>query len=106
MGTKKQNSTVSQATTDSHLSANDLQLRRYLELDATIKELTKEHEFIKDQLKHQGSHSTHNYIVVVEERTRTNPPSLANLIVAYGERVRELCTESTYKQVKVSPKVK
>lgn len=94
----------SQPTAAPKYSANDIQLRRYLELDESIKAMTKELESIKDGLKHEGSHSTHNYVVLVDEKSRTNPPSLASLIEAYGEKVRELCTVSTYKQVKVSPK--
>jgi hypothetical protein len=93
-------------TPQPRFSAADIQLKRFLELDGQIKVMTKELDQLKDALKHEGSHSTHNYVVLVEERSRSNPPSLANLIATYGERVRELCTESTYKTVKVSPKVK
>lgn len=86
------------------LSANDLVLKKYLELDTEIKALTKEFEAMKETLKHQGSFSTKNFVVIVEERPRTNPPSLEKLIKAYGEGVRSLCTVSTPKYVMVSKK--
>ena len=86
------------------MSAPDLRLKRFLELDSLIKEMTKELEEIKSGLKHQGSHSTYNFVVVVEERVRSNPPSLAALLAEYGEGVRRLCSESPYKIVKVSAK--
>jgi hypothetical protein len=89
---------------DTHLSANDLRLKEYMSLDEKIKELTKRFEVIKDEIKHQGSFSTMNYVALVDERSRTNPPSLDVLIEKYGEGIRSLCKVSTYKTVKVSRK--
>lgn len=90
---------------ESHsLTAPDLKLKRYLEVDSAIKKLTRELESIKEELKHQGSHSTSNYIVLVEDRERTVPPSLDALIEEFGAEVRALCRVTHYKTIKVKAK--
>lgn len=100
MGTDRKLHVIAEDT----LTAPDLILRRYCELNAQLKTLTKEIEGIKDSIKHAGSYSTMHYVAIVEDRQRTLPPSLDALIKRYGETVRELCSVTTYQQVTVKEK--
>jgi histidinol-phosphate/aromatic aminotransferase/cobyric acid decarboxylase-like protein len=85
-------------------SLNDLSLKKYMELDQAIKQLTKERDAIKEELKHRGTHSSTNYVCTVETRTRTNPPSLQALVERFGTSIREMCTVSEFQAVKVAKK--
>lgn len=87
------------------LSVNDLRLKRYLELEQTIKLAKKEFDTIKDEIKHSGGMSTRNYVAIVVENDRTTSPPLKKLVEIYGEGVRKHCTTSTTRTVKVSKKV-
>jgi hypothetical protein len=86
------------------LSAGDLKLQKYDDLDSKIKAMTKERDELKEELKHQGSHSTQNWVCAVTDSSRTNPPSLKKLEAEYGPGVKDLCTVSEFKLVKVSKK--
>jgi hypothetical protein len=90
--------------TEIHYSANDLILKRYLELESEIKKLSMEFDGLKENLKHQGTHSTMNFVVTVSEVSRTQAPGLKTLVAEFGDRVRSMCTEITYKTVKVAAK--
>lgn len=86
------------------LTANDLQLKRFIELQESVKAMTKELDAMKAELKHRGSFSTTNYVVSVKETTRRQPPALKALIEKFGPAVEALCSEVTYKSVTVSRK--
>jgi hypothetical protein len=86
------------------LTAQDLRLAHYLELQAEAKRIEGELELLKNELKHAGTHSTAHFVVTIEDRTRTNPPSLNALVEKFGEGIRALCSTSTYQLVKVTPK--
>jgi len=89
---------------EENLSANDLMLKRFIELDQLIKKQTKELEALKNEIKHTGSLTTRNYIATVTEQTRTSSPPVKTLIEIYGEKIKDICTVSTYKIIKVSKK--
>lgn len=86
------------------LSARDLQLKRFIELDAEVKRLTKELDALKESFKHEGSFSTRHFLCIVEERERTNPPAVSILVDKFGPSALDLCSKSTYKTVKVTRK--
>ena len=89
---------------EENLSANDLMLKRYLELDQLIKQSAKELEALKSEIKHSGGLSTRNYVATVTEQTRTSSPPLKTLVEIYGEKIKDICTISTFKIIKVSKK--
>lgn len=91
-------------TQEAGLTAPDLRLKRYIEIDSEIKRLTKELDALKETLKHEGTHSTMHYVCLVEERRRAVPPSLTVLESKYGPGVRELCSEAIYQTVRVTEK--
>lgn len=95
---------TTRAAVEDSLSANDLRLKRFIDLTAEIKALESELEQIKEEIKHRGTYSTSHYVATVSEVERTQPPSLTALIKTFGEEVRGLCTTIRYKTVKVSPK--
>lgn len=83
----------------------DTRLSRFLELDTAVKQMTKELDGLKSELKRRGSHSTDNYICLVTEQNRTVAPSLDVLREEIGEeRLTALCRTTTYETVKVSEK--
>lgn len=86
------------------LTANDLRLKRFIDLQAEIKALETELEQIKDEIKHRGTYATTHYVATVSEVERTQPPSLQALVNMYGESIKRFCTKISYKTVKVSPK--
>ena len=85
-------------------SANDLRLKRFIELGEQIKVLTLEHDSLKEEIKHRGTHSTQHFVATVSDVERTQPPALKVLVEKFGEGVRALCTKITYQTVKVSEK--
>lgn len=90
---------------EASLSINDLRLKKFLELQAEIKDLTKKLNSIKDEIKHTGSHATRAYIATVTTSERTSAPALKVLIEAFGEaNVMPLTKTSQVVNIKVAKK--
>lgn len=90
-------------TEESALSANDLRLKRYLELKDLVKSAEKELAQIKVELEHQGSHTTRHFVVIVSEQVRTLAPTLPELRKLWPA-VDQHTRESICKLVKVAKK--
>jgi hypothetical protein len=88
------------------LSANDLILKRYLETKDKLKALELELKKLSEDLIHQGTFSTKNYVCIVSEvKGSLRLPPKDVLVQEFGPRVIELCVLSKgYKTVKVSKK--
>lgn len=84
---------------------DDVLLERYVELDLTIKLLTKEREEIKKLLLEVGPFFTSNYVCSVNERERTGLKGLEIVAEAIGMDLLEeyqLISTTKYKQISVS----
>lgn len=79
----------------------DFRLAKFLELKEREKQVADELEELKAQLYHMGSFSTDRFLVVVEEKARTQAPALKDLIATYGDSIRAMCKSISYKAVKV-----
>jgi len=100
----KQEAIKEQVKKQVKLSSNDLYLKTYLEIEAKYKEYSKQLKELKENLKHEGSYSTQNYIVLVTEGTRKVSPKLEKLVEKYGPSVNDLCTQTKTVTVKVQKK--
>lgn len=94
----------SEVSGSSPLTENDLELRRFLELDHSIKAQTRELDALKEQIKHRGSYSTSHFVATVETRERAQVPTIERLESEFGPRVRDLCGKVEFKIVRVARK--
>ena len=69
------------------LTAPDLRLSEFVQLNSEIKALTKRLDQIKAEIKHQGSYSTQNFIAVVQTVETETAPGKAKLIELFGPSV-------------------
>ena len=82
-------------------SKNELRLAEYVELNDQIKNLTKQLNKLKEEIKEVGTHSTQNYSAIVEFISRSSIDT---------DAVKELLGEKTpvkdcsYQQIKVVKK--
>ena len=86
------------------LTAPDLRLKQFLKLQQGIKQLTKELNTIKEEIKHQGSYSTMNYIASVTTTQTTSAPKKEVFVSKYGPSVLSLWIAGTRTVVSVSKK--
>jgi len=93
---------ISQEALD--LALEDATLHRFMDLNTQVRELTKELDALKESIKARGSYATAHYVASVEVQSVMYPPSLADLIKAFGESVRGLCKEGTRTIVRVTEK--
>ena len=97
--------TTSEASQSSEpLSARDLRLSRYVDLNDKIKAMTTELNLLKDEIKHMGSYSTKNFVAIVETSTQTRAPGTKKLLEIYGPSAAEHFTTGDVTRVKVSRK--
>lgn len=101
MGAKSKEAGAGQAK---GLTAPDMELRRFMDLQKQIKELTKELDGLKANIRHRGSFSTSHYIATVETVTVVSAPGKGKLIELYGPGVQEHFVEGTRTTVKVTKK--
>lgn len=92
------------ATKISTFSQNDEQLARYIELEAQIKQLSKEKSAIAAELKERGSHATRNFLVTVKTIEYKAVPDQKTLISIYGEAFREHLVDRSRTTIQVAQK--
>jgi len=66
------------------LSAEDIQIAKYIKMSAEVKALTKELDALKDAFKHRGSFAGHGYAVSISQSQSMRMKSKAELEALLG----------------------